>query len=203
MHKLFMILLLLGVISCAWSNAYGRDRRDYYRYTRVHKERCSQNLAHLYNCLKFCADSNNGKLPAADNGAGLMELLRYGALPEHFLCEVAKGKKIRKRSDLVPENIPYVYFGGANLDEALRQCPDMVLAFDKPNTRHCNILLANGTVFELNDRLREMKIKKNRKIETCLDVVEILNYIYKYPPEVLTVLRRKARSMDKAAANGK
>ena len=185
--------MLLGAASIAC----GSDRTKYYRYMRTQKEHCTRNLSGLYGFLKFYAENNHGKLPAADNGAGLVLLAQHGAAPELFNCEAAKGKKIKKSSDLKAENIPFIYFGNANLFQVLKKCPQMILICDRPDSRHCNVLLADGTTFELNEKIRLLKLKKNYKPATCLEVVEVLYHIYKYPPDVLEVLRQKARRFDK------
>lgn len=192
MHKYISIFIVGVVCAVLTSPAWAVDKRDYLIRNKMRDDRCRKNLAGIYEMLKFYAGKNNGKLPLANNAAGLLQVVSEKNDHKYFLCNASRLKKIRHAKDLQPGNVPYIYFGGINLNTALKRCPQIPLVADRPDARHYFVLLANGEVIELKPS------KAKRRISNCLDMVEMLNEIYQYPADVLDYLRLKARSIDRA-----
>ena len=191
----WFLLAIMWIAIGGMPSAVGSDSRDYlYRRNRLRGEDCQANLRLIYRYLKNYAANHNGKLPAADNSRGLRELLVYGIELPAFQCEAAKSKKAKKIEEFNDDTTPYFYFGGVNLPQTEKICPKLLLLCDRPDSRHCNVLLADGTV--LNLEKTNIKPLPERKISNCQDIVEFLNDIYHYPTDVLGTLRIKARRFD-------
>ena len=191
MFKFLMILLVGTVCASTLTPLFASSsRRDIVLDRKKQNDRCRNNLTVLYGRLSSYATKNEGALPNANNAAGLLKVVNANTDYKHFLCNASRLKKIRHSKDLTAENIPYIYFGGINLTSALKRCPQIPLVADRPDSRHCFVLLADGSVIELE------KNKTKRKISNCLDLIEVLNGMYKYPADVLDSLRIKAKSID-------
>lgn len=190
MIRLLFVFLGSVLFFSSFEVAAKDTKRDIILQRRERNRDCQTNLSALYECLKFYASRNNGKLPSKNNAAGLLELLKYEATYKYFQCDAARTKKIRRAKDLQAENIPYIYFGGINLNSARKQCPKLIIMADRPDSRHLFVLLADGTVTEITGK------KTKRKISNCTDLVEAMNDIYKYPASILNALRSKAKAMD-------
>lgn len=173
------------------------SKRDLYRRNRIRDNACQNNLQTFYSMLKFYADQHKNQLPAGNNLEGLRALFEYSPALKIFSCDAARAKKAKRPKDLDEKSLAYIYFGGVNLANALRICPKLVLMCDKPDSRHLNVLLADGSIVELQPR------KLNRKISNCQDIVETLNHLYSYPTDVLKNLRVKAKAIDSKLAGKK
>lgn len=193
MRKIISILFLGVIFSAMTIPALAIDKRDLYIRNKIRDDRCQKNLAALYERLKFYAETHNGNLPQANNGAGLLQAADEKNDYKYFLCNASRLKKIRHEKDLKAENVPYIYFGGINLPAALKRCPQLPLVADRPDARHYFVLLADGTVIELEPA------KVKRKISNCLDMLEMLNDMYHYPADVLESMRIKAKFIDRNA----
>ena len=180
-------VIFTGVISEVSANT----RRDVFIQKRVRADNCRGNLSALYGCLKSYAAANNGMLPKENGAAGLVKLLNYGATVDNFRCQAAKRDKPKKVKDLDWKTVPYLYFGGGNLEKIIKKHPRQLLMIDRPDSRHCNALLADGTVVEINTS------KFKRKISNCVDLVEVVGMMMGYSSDVLEPLRVKARMMDR------
>ena len=191
MSKLLMILLVGTVCASTLTPLFASSsRRDIILERKQRDDRCRNNLTLLYGRLSSYATKNKGVLPNANNAAGLLQVIDVDKDYKYFHCNASRLKKIRHAKDLKAENIPYIYFGGINLTSALKRCPQIPLVADRPDSRHCFVLLADGSVIELE------KNKIKRKISNCLDLIEVLNEMYKYPADVLKALRIKAQNID-------
>ena len=190
MKRSLMVLLIVCAALSAWDLSALSNRRKLYEQRQRQQDDCRRSLRSLYNFFQNYANAHQGKLPAANNFAGLKELIRQGASELNFRCPDFDGKKVKSVIDLTEKRMPFLYFGGANLFLAQQHCPKLPLACDKPGTRHLNVLLMDGTVSEIDHR--RVKVK----ISNCQSIVEALNEIYKYPAPLLKALRANAQAMD-------
>ena len=189
------ILLFLPEIGSASQDGYmlGRkNRKDRNARNKANKiNECRASLSGLYNCLQLYPRDRKGRLPQKDNAPGLRELLKNGATVNDFICVPYKGRTMKKLEDFSEERLPYLYFGGANIQpQQLKESPKRVLLCDKPETKHINALLADGTIVELQPK------RYNRKIESCVDIIQLLDAMYNYDAKTLKSLLAKAKRMD-------
>ena len=168
------------------------SRRDLYRYNRLRDEACEKNLHALYSLLKQYASANKGLLPVANNYDGLKSVLPANITAAQLYCQASRGKKPQKNNDLNNKNISYIYFGGVNLNIALKNCPKLILLCDKPDSRHCYALLADGSVVDVKS------LPGKPKISNCQDIVKALAEAYNYPADVLESMLVKAKEAESA-----
>ena len=176
------------------------SRRNQMLMLRAKQDECSSNLKNFYSSLKLYAALNQGNLPEKNNFAGLNELTRHGITYSEFYCKNYRGKKYKykakeskknkERRKFTEANSPYIYFGGINLNDAVNSTPKLVIMCDKPNSRHLNVLLADGSVIKIESG------KGRDKISNTADIVNALNKRYKYPAVIFQALCNKARSID-------
>ena len=193
--KRFILLGLTAVLtfSIQTASAAVSSRDKVYFLKKKQNEKCRLNLALLYERLKAYA-TQHGELPKLNNYSGLRKLVENGAPVTEFACESYRGKKAKKINEMQEKTSPCLYFGGINFSQAQKTCPTIPLLCDKPDSRHLNVLLIDGNIITVD--LKRMK----RKISNCQDIVEALNLIYSYPPDILETLQVKAKLMDKQLA---
>ena len=191
--KIFTTATVILMLFAVSADLYAKSSKErLYRLKQKQQDSCKDNLSNFYRALNVYAANNNSKLPAGNNLAGFKKALGSDILPADFTCKAFRGKKIKKIEDLSEDTNPYLYFGGFNLKQLLSSAPKTLLMCDKPDSRHFTVLLADGMIMEINPKTYK------RKISNCRDIVELLNEIYQYPPDILKALRSKAKAMDKS-----
>lgn len=191
MKRFVSLILAAGMIFGICSSVFAESKKDYIKRTKREGNKCRNNLTMIYSAMSNYAEKHNGKLPQQRNAAGLAELLQYDLPITALYCQSSKGKKIKKINDLTPRNISYVYLNGINLKAAASKLPNLPLVFDRPDSRHSNVLLADGSVIEVKPQ------RYKRKISNCVDMLEVLNLMYDYPPDILNALKVEAKNIDR------
>lgn len=189
-----MLFLTAMLLSATIPGVFAGDStaRLAYGLYEVEMAACRNNLMALNGFLRAYAQANNGRLPEGNNFDGLRKLGPFGANFNHFVCRANKFKKARDNSALSEDNCPFLYFGGLNLEAALKTSPNIPLMADKPGGRHVNVLFVDGRVEALPPPTTK------RKISNCRDLIDALHNKYQYSPEVLEMLRLKAGAIDNA-----
>jgi len=186
----FLLAALVLLPETTLSDTAQQITRKERRTNNKNVETCRSSLAGLYNCIQLYTRDHGSRLPRKDNAEGVRELIKSGATVNDFICGPYKGKRLRKLEDFEEERLPYLYFGGVDIKNALKSCPKIVLFCDKPTTKHINVLLADGTIVELQPK------RYNRKITSCVDIIQLLDIMYKYPNDIFKSLLAKAKRMD-------
>ena len=198
MKKLLTAMLTSLIAFTAVTPVFASSNRsDLYRFNRLRDEACEKNMHALYTLLQQYATANNGLLPTPNNFDGLKMLFPNGITIPQLLCSAARGKTPKKERDLNNKTISYIYFGGVNLKLAIKDCPKLILLCDKPDSRHCFALLADGSVVDVKS------LPGKPKISNCQELVALLNSVYKYPPALLKLLQSKAKATDKNVSGKK
>ena len=190
MKRFASLILAAGLIFGICSSAFAESKKDYVMRTKREGNKCRDNMAMIYNALSTYAEKHDGKLPARRNAAGLAELLQYDLPITALHCQAGKSKKIKKREEISARTVSYVYLNGINLKAAAAKLPNLPLVFDRPDSRHHCALLADGTVIEVNPK------KYKLKISNCNEMLDVLDAMYKYPPDILKALRVEAKKID-------
>ena len=183
---LFLAMLLVNISSLCANEKLDKKTLGYLT-KNDNREHCKDNLKQFYSKLQSYAKKHNGSLPKKHNIAGL-SLLEME--PRYFACTESKAKKYKDKKEFTEENSPFVYFGGINLDRAEKDYPKLILMCDKPDSRHLNVLYADGTVATIDLK------KAKAKIRSTVDIVTLIAHANNYPTEITSNLLKKARNID-------
>ena len=145
---------------------------------------CASNLKQIGLALKQYAMDHKDNFPAADNAAGLNELMKNDYLTDVKVYICPSTSAPQALGILKEANSSYIYFGG--LKEGMN--PSLPLAFDKPGNHkdYVNILFLDGHVKGF--RLAHYN---------CSQIVNFLNATNKYNAEELNTLLKKAGKFDR------
>ena len=145
---------------------------------------CSSNLKQIGLALKQYAMDHKDNFPAADNAAGLNELIKNNYLTETKVYSCPSTSVPQAVGILKEANSSYIYFGG--LKEGMN--PAFPLAFDKPGNHkdYVNVLFLDGHV-------RGFRLAH----QNCVRIVNFLNATNKYSPEEFNTLLKKAEKFDR------
>ena len=174
MSQIGTTAILAGMLLPALNNAREKARRI----------SCMSNLKQIGLALKQYAMDHKDNFPAADNAAGLNELIKNDYLREPAIYSCPSGSRPIGQGELQEVNSAYIYLGGSM--ETMN--PRIPLAFDKPGNHngYVNVLFLDG-------RVNGMVYK----YATCEQLIRFLQQKNNYKPEVFEQLLNKAKKIDK------
>jgi prepilin-type processing-associated H-X9-DG protein len=148
---------------------------------------CDSNLKRIGFGLLMYANDNNCWFPPEDNIKGLAKIaIPYLKQTKVLICPTDTKRLAGKKNALKENNSSYIYLDIEHNIAKIRYPSVTVVAFDKPNPHHVNVLFVDGHV-------AKMKVPKNYSCEA------ILRSIYKkrLSDPIHQLQLKKAMAMDK------
>jgi prepilin-type processing-associated H-X9-DG protein len=146
---------------------------------------CMNNLKQIGLGLIMYTNDHDDNFPEPMGAEGLRQIMEYLPSTAVFACP-SHGIEPPDPDAIEEASISYVYLGAPNVAE-IRGFSSLPLAFDRPGNHknQVNVLFADGHVEALDGQF-----------SSCGEVIETLHSRFRYPENVLSVLRDKAARFD-------